>query len=123
MIRKFVARYLSSPNDKRQHQRVEASYVIRIIGESGNVMETIPHVRELSEGGMRFRTKNHVQKESHIKMVIKPPGPGKEIAVQTRVVWIHPSTRSSGYIVGVSFIHILERDRAVFRKFVNHYRE
>ena len=70
MSQDVTSRFLSRIKDKREHAKSEPETLVKIIGKNGKVKETVPHVRDLSENGMRFRALHAVDKDTPLKLVL-----------------------------------------------------
>ena len=104
--------------EKRRYKRILVRFPIEIIDENAKVKETIAHIRDLSEGGMRFRSQLVFEVGTALRLVLSIPDISKDMCIAAKVVWARPSTSSPGNVVGVSFLRLSKEHQTQIRGIV-----
>ena len=106
-------------SDKRQHRRVDCEIPcsFRNMDDSGRMVLAETYVKNISEGGIRFRSDRfipvHHRLFFHLNIPLQKP-----IAIKTKPAWITEVPSSGQYEVGASFIDLSEDDRTAIRHLV-----
>ena len=97
------------PN-RRKHPRVKSHNLIRCTEKNGASMQKVSNLVDLSAGGLQYVTRDHVEPNDTLKLVVNFPERGKQIPVLAKVEWTRPVLREHVYYrTGVSFKEILKR--------------
>jgi c-di-GMP-binding flagellar brake protein YcgR len=104
-------------HEKRRHPRVpcevESSY--RNAERPETTVETL--VKDISEGGIRFRATRFIPVKEKLKYRIRLPN-RRPIEAVARPAWIREIPSLSQYDIGAQFLSLSEADRQLIRQFV-----
>ena len=104
--------------EKREHARrqceLESSYKNLDEVKPGHPAETV--IRDISEGGIRFRVNDFVS--VHNKLLFKISRPRhRSIEALAQPAWIRESPNINQYDIGSKFLSLSDEDREVLRQF------
>ena len=109
-------------HEKRQHARTTCEFTSsfkNLNAEQPQSSETV--VREISEGGIRFRANRFVPVRDRLLVRIEVPN-HKIIEALAQPAWIREIPSLSQYDIGAKFLSLSEIDRQVIRAFVQNAR-
>jgi c-di-GMP-binding flagellar brake protein YcgR len=106
--------------ERRKYQRIESNLPLqyknlRKIGESPTGSLT----KDLSAGGVRFRTGEFISLACRLVVEINLPTVEKPIKAISKVAWIRKVPASDSYELGNQFLEITKEDRSHVTNFVN----
>jgi hypothetical protein len=76
--------------------------------------------RDLSEHGLRLRSRHACALHERVQVRLRPPGFGRDIAVAAEIRWVRPEGGPDEYGLGFEFVHTDESRRAVRKLLVMH---
>ena len=109
---------MPSFKEKRKFRRVDVSVPLRykeLHGKSYLAKGTL--TKNLSEGGVRFRTDRFVGLACHLMLEMNMPSIVKSIKAISKIAWIKKLPAGENYEVGSQFLAMTNEDEAV----VSHY--
>jgi c-di-GMP-binding flagellar brake protein YcgR len=106
--------------ERRRYQRIESNLPLqyknlRKVGESSTGSLT----RDLSAGGVRFRTSEFISLACRLVVEINLPTVNKPIKAISKVAWIKRVPSSDSYELGNQFLEITKEDKSHINTFVN----
>lgn len=104
--------------EKRKHPRLIAYNLFRLVGEADEKRDRILNVRNFSEGGLGFRSKNSIQPGAGMKLILNLPAEGKDIPLAAKVAWCRRKGIAGAYEIGIQFTDIFDDDQSIIREIV-----
>lgn len=108
-------------NERRRSERVEAHIPVKyhtLRGDASHRAEA-SLTRDLSEGGIRFRTGEFVSMACRLILELDIPVFNKPIKAISKVAWIRKTESSDEYEIGNQFLEMSKRDRKLVSQYVN----
>lgn len=108
-------------SDRRKHQRVEAHIPIKYHALRGGagIEGEASLTKDLSEGGIRFRTTEFVSMACRLILEMDIPVFSKPIKAISKVAWIRKTESGDDYEVGNQFLEMSKEDRKLVSQYVN----
>ena len=109
-----------SVEDKRKHKRVDSTFPLqyRNLRKAG-VMPAGSMTRNLSEGGVCFKSNEFVSLACRLVVEISLPNMTKPVKAISKVAWIRKVPSTDQYELGNQFLEITKEDKANIMNFVN----
>jgi c-di-GMP-binding flagellar brake protein YcgR len=106
--------------ERRRHPRAESNLPLkyknlRSIGESQIGSLT----RDISEGGVRFKTSEFISLACRLVLEISLPMMPKPVKAISKVAWIRKVPTGDYYEIGNQFLEITKEDKSRITEFVN----
>jgi c-di-GMP-binding flagellar brake protein YcgR len=109
-----------SVEEKRKHKRVDSTFPVqyRNLRKAG-VMPAGSMTRNLSEGGVCFKSNEFVSLACRLVVEISLPNMMKPVKAISKVAWIRKVPSTDQYELGNQFLEITKEDKANIMNFVN----
>ena len=106
--------------NKRKHNRVKTHIPVRYsnLRDGAGVMEASSISRNLSEGGIRFRTPEFVSMACRMIVEMDIPMLSRPIKAISKVAWIRKAASSDDFEVGNQFLEMSKKDRERMAEYV-----
>ncbi len=105
--------------EKRRFPRTSCQIPARWQNLAGGPAEPVPTlVRDISEGGIRFRSNAFLAVQSRLRFKLEFPG-GRPIEAPVEPVWVREIPAVGQFEVGARFLTLSEPERAAIRDFVS----
>ena len=103
--------------ERRRFKRVSASYLVKY-QVKGNDQPRITNIVDMSAGGLRFWSREHLPESSVLKISVSLPLLGRSVEAWAQVLRVRKA-REGGfmYYVAVSFVDLTEKDREALNQF------
>jgi c-di-GMP-binding flagellar brake protein YcgR len=111
---------MSDNAEKRKYKRVDAhiSLKYKLLGDKSEVSNSGTVTNNLSEGGVRFRTKDFISRSSRIMMEVDVPLAEKPVQAISKVAWIRKSPGGDDYDIGGQFLEINSKDKKAVSEYI-----
>ncbi|MDP8299377.1 MAG: PilZ domain-containing protein [Candidatus Tantalella remota] len=111
---------MSDNAEKRKYQRVDAhiSLKYKMLGDKGDASNSGTVTNNLSEGGVRFRTKDFISRSSRMMMEVDVPLAGKSVQAISKVAWIRKAPNGDDYDIGGQFLEINGNDKKAVAEYI-----
>ena len=106
--------------DKRKHKRVDSTFPVqyRNLRKAG-VMPAGSMTRNLSEGGVCFKSNEFISLACRLVVEISLPNMTKPVKAISKIAWIRKVPSTDQYELGNQFLEITKEDKANIMNFVN----
>lgn len=106
--------------DKRRHKRVDSNFPVqyRNLRKAG-VPAAGTITRNLSEGGVCFKSNEFVSLACRLVLEISLPNATKPVKAISKVAWIRKVPSSDQYELGNQFLEITKEDKVALTNFVS----
>ena len=114
-------REVSERGESRKHTRVKTHIPVRFrklrggAGADGDSSIT----KNLSQGGIRFRTSDFVSMACRLILELDIPMFAKPVKAISKVAWIRKSPSGDDYEVGNQFLEMSKQDKELISKYVD----
>jgi len=107
--------------EKRQYKRQDYYCLLKYRGmnKHGTYAQSITSLRNISGGGVLFKSKEYLPMDSELEMEISIPPLEWVANVSAKVVRFEENKARKTYKIGAMFINIKEEDRKKIVSFVN----
>ncbi len=112
---------METREEQRRNPRVKTHIPVRFrklrdaAGETG----TISISKNLSEGGVRFRTNGFVSRACRLILELDIPMFSKPVKAISKVAWIRKAENGSDYEVGNRFLEMSKEDKDLISEYVD----
>lgn len=107
--------------EKRRHPRVQTHVPVRVRklkdGSTGEGESSIS--RNLSTGGIRFRTSEFVSMACRLILELDIPMFTKPVKAISKVAWIRKTPSGNDYEIGNQFLEMSREDKELISEYVN----
>jgi len=106
--------------EKRRFPRIETRIPVkyRKLGDAG-VQGTGTLTRNISEGGLRFRTREFISMACRLIVELDIPMIPKPVKAISRVAWIRKAPSGEDYEIGNQFLEISKQDKEVVSQYMD----
>ena len=106
--------------NKRKHTRVDSTFPVqyRNLRKAG-VMPAGSMTRNLSEGGVCFKSNEFISLACRLVVEISLPNMTKPVKAISKIAWIRKIPSTDQYELGNQFLEITKEDKANIMNFVN----
>ena len=106
-------------SEKRKSTRIETHVTVkyRKLGDPESKSKSGAITRNISEGGIRFRTAEFLSKACRLIMELDIPQ-AKPVKIISRVVWISKVPYGEGYETGNQFLEMSRKDRELVSEYL-----
>lgn len=112
---------MNEKTEKRKHPRMKTHIPVRYRklrgGASGEGISSIS--KNLSQGGIRFRTVEFVSMACRLILELDIPMFTKPVKAISRVAWIRKTVSGDDYEVGNQFLEMSKQDRELISEYVD----
>ena len=112
---------MSENTEKRKHPRAKTHIPVRYRklrdGASNEGVSSIS--KNLSQGGIRFRTAEFVSMACRLILELDIPMFNKPVKAISRVAWIRKTVSGDDYEVGNQFLEMSQKDRELISEYVD----
>ena len=107
--------------DSRKYQRVQTHIPVRFrrLRDGAEVAGESSISKNLSEGGVRFRTGEFISMACRLILELDIPMLTKPVKAISKVAWIKKADAGSDYEVGNQFLEISKKDRELISGYVD----
>ncbi|MFH1847462.1 MAG: PilZ domain-containing protein [Candidatus Omnitrophota bacterium] len=114
--------------EKRKFLRVATHIPVkyRKLGDSEVALRGCTITRNLSEGGVRFRTPDFISRACRLILELDMPMLTKPIKAISKVAWIRKTTSGEDFEIGNQFLEMSKKDKELVSEYVNsltHYND
>jgi c-di-GMP-binding flagellar brake protein YcgR len=109
---------LNNTTERRRFQRVDSNVPVRYRNLRTATMPMGSLSKDISEGGIRFRTTEFISLACRLVVEIVIPTTQKPIKAISKVAWIRKSGSGEGYELGNQFLEISKEDRSLITDYV-----
>lgn len=111
---------ISHGEDKRRFKRVDSNLAVQYKNlRKAGVLPTGSVTRNLSEGGVCFKSSEFISLACRLVLEISLPNATKPVKAISKVAWIRKVPSSDQYELGNQFLEITKEDKAQILSFVN----
>ena len=106
--------------EKRRFPRIETRIPVRYrkLGAAGT-QGTGTLTRNMSEGGIRFRTREFISMACRLILELDIPMIPKPVKAISRVAWIRKAPKGDDYEIGNQFLEISKQDKEVVSQYMD----
>lgn len=107
--------------EKRRYARVDTHIPVKyhMLGTSSDPQIATTVSRNLSEGGVHFRTDEFVARACRLVMELNMPMFNKPLKAIGKVAWIRKASEGDGYEVGNRFLDITRNDKRLLSDYLD----
>ncbi|MDD5488943.1 MAG: PilZ domain-containing protein [Candidatus Omnitrophica bacterium] len=111
--------------EQRRCSRVKMNLPLRYhsLKDGAGVVGSASITRNVSSGGIRFRTAEFVSMACRLILELDIPMLAKPVKAISRVAWIKKNETGNDYEVGNQFLEMSKNDKELFLKYVDTLRE
>ena len=112
---------MSEKNEKRKHARVKTHIPVRYrkMRDGAGVQGESSISRNLSQGGIRFRTGEFISMACRLILELDIPMFTKPVKAISKVAWIRKTPSGDDYEVGNQFLEMSKKDRELIAEYVD----
>ncbi|MDD5217324.1 MAG: PilZ domain-containing protein [Candidatus Omnitrophica bacterium] len=107
----------------RQYKRLYTDYLVRYETDASGEPPHITNIKNLSAGGLKFLTKEPLQENATIKVVLLIPSLERPFRAQGRIVRVRCLKKRMIYSVAITFTDISPTDRDVINRYIEELAE
>ncbi len=108
------------PRNRRRFDRIPARNLVRILRESGEELERLSNVFDLSVGGVRIVCHEALPANTVLRIILNIPEKEATLELRARVAWTCPMKGQKGaYFAGVEFMNMADKDRDILQEIVS----
>lgn len=104
--------------EKRRFQRMDSNLPLKYKNLKTATVPMGSITRDISEGGMRFKTNEFISLACRLVVEITLPMAPKPIKVISKVAWIRKLSSGEQYELGNQFLEISKEDRTLITDYV-----
>ena len=111
---------MSETDNKRKYSRAKTHIPVRIrtLRDGAGIEGTSSVIKNLSEGGIRFRTANFISMACRLLLELDLPMFSKPVKAISKVAWIRKSPSGDDYEVGNQFLEMSKKDKELISEYV-----
>ena len=109
----------SNFTERRRSQRIDSSLPVRYRNLKTATVPVGSLTKNISEGGVRFKTSEFVSLACRMVVEITLPTIQRPIKAISKVAWIRRMPSGDQYELGNQFLEIAKEDKAVITDYVN----
>ena len=112
---------MSENTEKRKHQRVKTHIPVRYrkLRDGAGVSGASSISKNLSQGGIRFRTAEFISMACRLILELDIPMFTKPVKAISKVAWIRKAASGDDYEVGNQFLEMSKKDKELVSEYVN----
>ena len=112
---------MENSDEKRKFPRVVTHIPIkyRKLGDSDDSARSGTITKNLSEGGVRFRSAEFVSRACRLVVELDMPMFTEPVKAISKVAWIRKTESGNDFEVGNQFLEISKKDKALVSEYVN----
>ncbi|MFH1837116.1 MAG: PilZ domain-containing protein [Candidatus Omnitrophota bacterium] len=112
---------MQEQTEKRRYQRVETHVPLKCgkLRDGSNCKGENSITKDLSLGGMSFRTDNFIPMANRLIVEISLPEKTKSIKAISKIAWIKKSRSGNGYETGNQFLEMSKEDKDSVADYIN----
>jgi len=112
---------VSDNTEKRKHQRVKTHIPVRYrkLRDGAGVSGASSITKNLSQGGIRFRTAEFISMACRLILELDIPMFTKPVKAISKVAWIKKAASGDDYEVGNQFLEMSKKDKELVSEYVN----
>lgn len=112
---------MNESTDKRKYPRVKTHIPVRIrkLRDGAGIEGTSSVTKNLSEGGIRFRTAEFISMACRLILELDIPMFTKPVKAISKVAWIRKTPSGDDYEIGNQFLEISKKDRELISEYVD----
>ncbi|NQT32817.1 MAG: PilZ domain-containing protein [Candidatus Omnitrophica bacterium] len=112
---------MADSTDKRKHERVKAHIPIRYrkLRDGAGIEGVSSITKNLSQGGIRFRTAGFVSMACRLILEMDIPMFTKSVKAISKVAWIRKNDSGDGYEIGNQFLEMSKQDKELVSEYVD----
>ncbi len=112
---------MSDNTEKRKHQRVKTHIPVRYrkLRDGAGVSGASSITKNLSQGGIRFRTAEFISMACRLILELDIPMFTKPVKAISKVAWIKKAASGDDYEVGNQFLEMSKKDKELVSEYVN----
>jgi hypothetical protein len=114
-------REVNENTEKRKHQRVKTHIPVRYrkMRDGAGVQGASSVTKNLSQGGLRFRTGEFISMACRLILELDIPMLTKPVKAISKVAWIRKSAEGDDYEVGNQFLEMSKKDKELISEYVD----
>ena len=105
--------------ERRRFQRIDSNLPLRYKNLKTATVPMGSVTKDISEGGMRFKTNEFISLACRLVVEITLPMAPKPIKAISKVAWIRKLSSGDQYELGNQFLGISKEDKAIVMDYVN----
>jgi c-di-GMP-binding flagellar brake protein YcgR len=105
--------------ERRRFQRISSNLPVRYRNLKTAAIPTGSITKDISEGGIRFKTNEFISLACRLVVEITIPTTPKPIKAISKVAWIRKVSSGDQYELGNQFLEIAKEDRAIITDYVS----
>lgn len=107
--------------EKRKYERVKTHIPVRIrkLRDGANADGTSSITKNLSEGGIRFRTAEFISMACRLLLELDIPMFTKPVKAISKVAWIKKAPSGDDYEIGNQFLEMSKEDKELISEYVD----
>jgi hypothetical protein len=111
---------VEASREKREHPRVKTHIPVRYrkLRDRAGAEGTISLSKNLSEGGVRFRTDGFVSRACRLILELDIPMFARPVKAISKVAWIKKSDSGKEYEIGNRFLEMTKEDRDLISEYI-----
>lgn len=108
---------LENRKSKRVMTHIPVKY--RKLGATDGIEKAATITKDISEGGVHFKTKEFVSRACRLVVELDMPMFTKPIKAISKVAWIRKSASGDDFEIGNQFLEISKKDKELVSEYVN----
>ncbi|MBD3426869.1 MAG: hypothetical protein GF409_06520 [Candidatus Omnitrophica bacterium] len=114
-------REVNENTEKRKHPRVKTHIPVRYrkMRDGAGVEGSSSLTKNLSQGGLRFRTGEFISMACRLILELDIPMLTKPVKAISKVAWIRKSAEGDDYEVGNQFLEMSKKDKELISEYVD----
>lgn len=114
-------REVNENTEKRKHSRVKTHIPVRYrnLRDGAGIEGSSSISKNLSQGGIRFRTAEFVSMACRLILELDIPMLTKPVKAISKVAWIRKATSGDDYEVGNQFLEMSKEDKVLVSEYVD----
>ena len=112
---------MEAREEQRKHPRAKTHIPVRFrkLRDGAGIDGTISISKNLSEGGVRFRTNGFVSRACRLILEMDVPMFSKPIKAISKVAWIRKADNGTEYEIGNRFLEMTKEDKELISEYVD----
>ena len=104
--------------EKRKYVRVSSYNPVKIIKDGDRRPHCLVNIVDISEGGMKFRSEKEFARGSVLTAILHIAEQERQVSLRAEVMWMQQIKKQSMYHVGVRFVELGDKERAILREWI-----
>ena len=112
---------MEAREEQRKHPRAKTHIPVRFrkLRDGAGIDGTVSISKNLSEGGIRFRTNGFVSRACRLILELDVPMFSKPIKAISKVAWIRKADNGTEYEIGNRFLEMTKEDKELISEYVD----